>query len=157
MTPNYWLDPVRPADIVRALVLTLAGDASVAIEGDAKALGSLGAATMPGARVGPAEPFRPEYGGGAQMIILPLENEHDAAELHRLLAAGTRVRPEIRAIQIQRHGRVEFVAGDSFHRECVSVGAGVAEELLDGLVLSGAIAGFYSPAEARKHFLGGLA
>ncbi len=88
------------------------------------------------------------------MVVLPLENQQQAEALYLLLAPGGQLRTEVTTIQVQQHGEVQFLAGDSFHRECVSVGPAIGRELLSSLVRNGAIRAFYTPAEARLR-LGG--
>jgi hypothetical protein len=48
----------------------------------------------------------------------------------------------IGAIQIQRNEEVQFVAGDNFHRECVSVGQAISDDFLHDLVTRGIIGSY---------------
>lgn len=43
------------------------------------------------------------------------------------------------ALQIQRRGKVEFMAADGFHDDCISVGSGVPVALLEQLKERGII------------------
>jgi len=47
-------------------------------------------------------------------------------------------------------GEVEFMAGDNFHRECVSVGQGVSVNFLQRLLEKGIIRTYETPEEARQ-------
>jgi hypothetical protein len=86
------------------------------------------------------------------MIVLPLTGQEQARTLSQRLTKGERLAPEVDAVQIERRGSVEFLAADSFHRECISVGPGLPDSFWEGLIRQGTIRGFYTPDEARKHF-----
>jgi hypothetical protein len=49
---------------------------------------------------------------------------------------------EISAIQIEKNGKIEFMAGDNFHRECVSVGELVSTEFLEEMISKGILRGY---------------
>ena len=157
MVHAYWLDPVHVGELLRAVLRGLAGSARVAVEGDAAALDALGLSTMSGARLGPTVPFTPQDGrpGGA-MVTLPLDGVQQADMIADILTPGVWAAEEVGAVQIECHGKVEFMAADSFHRECVSVGPSVPVDLLRRLASQGVIRGFYTPSEARMHFQGDL-
>jgi hypothetical protein len=53
-----------------------------------------------------------------------------------------RVVRDVRALQIVRDENIEFMAGDNFHRECVSVGPAVPETVLRDLIEAGIIRGY---------------
>jgi hypothetical protein len=134
------------------MLRALAGNAHIAVEGEAEPLGTLDLLSLPGARKGPSALLERDYGTESLMVILPLETRRQAERLYRVLVPDTQVAEQVGAIQIERNGRVEFLAGDRFHRECVSVGPAVVEKLLRQLARRRVIRGFYTPAEVRKHF-----
>ena len=152
MNQVYWLDPLSPGKLLEAMLRLLAGDARVAVEGDATALALLQLDSIAGAVRGPVEPLMREHGLEAAMVVLPLDNQEHVRLIHGKLAPSDKVVSGIEAIQLGRGGSIQFLAGDGFHRECVSVGPLVPVEFLRGLVESGVIAGFYSRAEALEHF-----
>jgi len=114
----------------------LGGDARIALEGDLSACDFGG---MPGKLDGLVEPFYPEFGGDA--VVLPLTEQVVDRIKEHLFPHGRIVR-DIGAIQIEKGGRIEFVAADNFHRECVSVGRAVPEALLRELVEAGILRGY---------------
>jgi hypothetical protein len=54
MKQAYWLDPIRSGELLRSVLHTFVGAGSVAIEGEAQALGAL--PHSPVREVGPARP-----------------------------------------------------------------------------------------------------
>ena len=60
----------------------------------------------------------------------------------------TQILPEARCVHtiehivIEKSNKVEVVIGDNFHNECISVGAGVPQELLDDLISNGVLRGY---------------
>lgn len=152
MTQSYWLDPRDNSKLLAAVLSLLAGDAHVAVEGDADELLALQLDRLPGALFGPTAPFGREFGPDSTMIVLPLSNENEAALLHHALAPNRQISPAVGALQIERSGRVEFLAGDNFHRECVSVGPAIPALFLQELTQQGVIHGFYARAEALARF-----
>jgi len=152
MNQVYWLDPLNPGDLLEAMLRLLAGHARVAVEGDATSLAALQLHSIDGASYGPVEPFMSENDADSVMVVLRLDDLEQARLIHGKLAPGGKLVPGVAAIQLERGGSVQFLAGDCFHRECVSVGPLVPVEFLRGLVRSAVIAGFYTKAEALQHF-----
>jgi hypothetical protein len=152
MNQAYWLDPIRRGDLLRAVLEALAGDARVAVEGDVQALDESHLLALSGATRGPCPPFKRQHQPDSAVFVIPLENDGQARLIYHVLAPHGIVSTEIEAIQIEKRGEIEFLAADGFHRECVSVGPAVPEALLRDLMEKGVIQGFYTPAEARKHF-----
>lgn len=152
MNQVYWLDPLNPGTLLEAMLRLLAGGARVAVEGDAFSLSPLQLDSIDGASHGPVEPFMRENGPESVMVVLRLDNLEQARLIHDKLAPGGTLVAGVAAIQLERGGSVQLLAGDGFHRECVSVGPLVPAEFLRGLVRSAVIAGFYTKAEALQHF-----
>jgi hypothetical protein len=132
-----WLDPADPQVLVGALARSLAGDAVIVVEGhfewsDFQGARALEVVVPDG--VGRESPESP------QVLAFQLEpNTVDRIVKDLGSARGTFARVE--AVQIQKAGRLEFIAGDAFHRECVSVGPGVSNDLIQELVAIGGIRG----------------
>ena len=124
---------------------TLVGDAHIALEGD---LGDLDFSHISGAIYGATATIHRESPDSETMIVLPLEHETIELILDQVLAEG-RVLKKIAAIQIEKSGDVEFMAGDYFHRECVSVGPAVPEPFLQELVRRGLIRGYMPGRQAQ--------
>lgn len=152
MNQVYWLDPLNPSDLLEGMLRLLAGGARLAVEGDAASLAPLQLDSIDGASHGPVEPFTREHGADSVMVVLRLDNMEQARLIHSKLAPGGALVAGVGAIQLERGGSVQFLAGDGFHRECISVGPLVPVEFLHGLVRSGVIAGFYTKAEALQYF-----
>ena len=143
MNRTFWLDSHDKPGLLMALMKLFAGTSRIALEGNLSA-GEFSA--IPGVVTGRADPFHCEFGVPSQMVILPLTSEC-IREIQRLLFPGGRIVHDVGAIQIEQDGEIQFMAGDNFHRECVSVGAGVPESLLKNLVEHGILRS-YSPAMA---------
>ena len=143
MNRTFWLDPRDKPGLLAALMHLFAGTSRIALEGNVSVEDF---PTIPGVITGPTDPFRAEFGGSSRMVVLPLTSQ-SICEIERLLFAGGRIVHDIGAIQIEQSGQIQFMAGDNFHRECVSVGAEVPEALLKSLVERGILRD-YSPAAA---------
>jgi hypothetical protein len=57
-------------------------------------------------------------------------------------SVAPRVVRDVSALQIIQNDEVQFMAGDNFHRECVSVGPAVPESFLRALLAAGIIRGY---------------
>ena len=104
-----------------------------------------------GAIDGPVEPFKPEQGNGAVMVVVPLESSEDALHILDLLMPAGELVSGVEAIQVERGGSIEFLTGDGFDRECVSVGPSVPVPLLRALVTASVIGGFYTRVQAEEY------
>jgi len=151
MIQVYWLEPIRRRELLSAILGALAGAARVAVEGEPEALQKLSHFVPETAR-DPHPPFDRQYKHDSAMVVMPLESEREAHDVAALLMPAGRLLPGVEAIQVEKRGSVEFMAGDAFHWQCVSVGDGVPVVLLRDLKRKGIIRGFYSPMEARAHF-----
>src|ERR1700690_3543313 len=151
MKKAYILDPRDKLALLTALMRMLAGDAHIALEGDIEAMSEMDFGTIPGVIENVLPPFRREWNGDSKFIVIPLTPQTIAPILKEVLPEG-RIVHKIGAIQIERHGEIQFFAGDNFHRECVSVGQAVPVELLGDLVISGVLRAYYTPEEAKLHF-----
>ncbi len=67
----------------------------------------------------------------------------------RLLPDG-RPAAGIESLQVEINGAVQFLAGDAFHDECISVGPGVPESLLKAWIRAGVISGYYTRDDFKK-------
>jgi hypothetical protein len=131
MIQAFWLDPRDKPALLIILMKALAGDAHIAFEGDLSDLdfSQIADATASLHRESPES---------ETMVVLPLEIDTIKPILDQVLPEG-RIVKKIVAIQIEKSGQVEFMAGDNFHRECVSVGPAVKQSLLQELVARGII------------------
>ena len=134
MLQIFWLNPRDKAALLVAVANELAGSAEIAFEGD---LSSCEFASIPGCRFEESGPFRRQDQGGPEtLVVLPLEPSTVKDILNLVLPHGRFMR-EIQHIAIAKNGELQFLAGDQFHRECVSVGPAVAESFLQQLVTRG--------------------
>jgi len=106
---------------------------------------------LKGALLGPIEPFHREHGQNATMTVIRVTS----LSIDTLLARVTfeeQISPSVGALQIAHAGQVEFLAGDNFHEQCISVGPGLSPRFLTQLVRQGVIKGFYSCSEALRRW-----
>ena len=143
MKRAFWLDPHDKCGLLVAIMKLFAGNSLIAFEGQVSADEF---SSIPGVFTGRSDPFHPEFGVPSKMVIIPLTPEA-ILEIERVLITGGRIIHKVGAVQIEHDGEIQFMAGDNFHRECVSVGAGVPEPLLKNLVHHGVLRS-YSVAEA---------
>lgn len=149
MKRAFWLNPRDKAGLLLAMMKFFAGHSRIALEGGVTADQF---SSIPGVVTGRADPFQSEFGAPSAMLILPLTNE-SIPEIERVLFASGRIVHEVGAIQIENNGEIQFMAGDNFHHECVSVGVGVPETLLKKLLEIGVLHS-YSSATPRRSEMG---
>jgi hypothetical protein len=149
MQQTWWLDCPRPAALLPALLRSCPDGGVIALEGDIAALKLL-VGDVPGATVGRALPFKPEWDtADDKMILLTVTPVTRSMLVERLVRNGA-IPSEIGALQIAFEGAVQFLAGDNFHSECLSVGPGYSTAVLQELKDRGTLAGFYSRDEALQ-------
>ncbi len=84
-------------------------------------------------------------------IVLPLNQETIKPILKQILPNG-RVVHKIEEIQIEKDGQLQFLSGDNFHNDCISVGPLVTVGMLDHLKSKGLIKSYVSNAEAKAKY-----
>ena len=137
---TFWLDARDKPGLLVALLKSLADDACIGFCGGISACDFSAIPTASGRNL-----FDGKYD---DIIVLQL----DAGTVEPILA---QVLPKARCVHaiehiiIEKSGRIEVVIGDNFHNECISVGPGVPQSLLDDLILNGVLRG-YSPHEVIK-------
>jgi hypothetical protein len=148
MIRTFWLDPRDKPGLLVAVMKILAGNAHISFEGD---FIKCDFSDFKSAVYTETEYIKREYDsqGKGPIIVLPLEPDTIKPILKQVLPEG-RIVHEIGAIQIEKNGKVEFVAADNFHRECVSVGSAVPEDFLKQLVQSGVLRGYKSQREVLE-------
>lgn len=137
MAKAYWLDPRDKPALLLRMIDELGEGARIALQGDLSACDFDG---VPGKLDGLVDPFRDEH-GGAHAVVLPVTGQVVDLIKRHLFPEG-RILRDLGAIQIESRGRIEFVAADHFHRECVSAGSAVPETFLQELVDAGILRGF---------------
>jgi hypothetical protein len=136
MEKAYWIDPKDKPGLLVNIMKYLMGDARIAFEGKIK---KYDFSAVPNHIYSETESIKHETGKPPDpIIILPLEEETIKPILGQILPQGSCVH-DISAIQIEKNGKIEFMAGDNFHRECVSVGKIVAEKFLEEMKTKGII------------------
>jgi hypothetical protein len=140
---SAWLDPRDKPALFAEVVRHLAGDAHIAFEGDAAAMAIIDVMSIPGAVVGVTAPFARNWDQGTVLVSMPLDDTTIPLILQRVMPEA-RIVHCVHAISIAKNGRIEFLAADDFHRDCVSVGPAFDPSLLDRFVASGALWGYRS-------------
>jgi hypothetical protein len=117
---------------------TLAGNARIIIEGDFKLSDLDGIESL--AVANPTVDFFRESRGSKTIVVFPLTQE-TILPLSRCLCHERDLREKFVAIQIVKNGEVQFLAGDNFHPECVSVGSDISSAVLTEWTQLGIISG----------------
>jgi hypothetical protein len=152
MKQAFFLDTRDKPGLLIALMHALAGNAHLALEGDRDRMSEMDFDKIPGAKEGIVSPFGSEWDENARFVVLPLESDSIPLILREILPKG-RIVHDVGAIQIEKNGEIQFLAGDNFHRESVSVGPGVPEQLLKSLVASGILRAYYSTQDGGEEIL----
>jgi hypothetical protein len=143
-TITYWLNARDKRGLLVALMNELYGNAEIELSGK---LSSFDFSNIPKANV---DSFLEETEEDS-IIILKLEKETIEAILNQILPKERFIK-EIMFISIQKEGNVEFLAGDNFHNECISVGPAVSKTLLDRLVSQGILRKYTPHSEIVKKY-----
>jgi hypothetical protein len=147
MKQLFWVDPRDNGALLVAVMRELAsGDTTVAFEGDADAIESLSFPGVPDVARNLRPPFSREWGETSSFVILPLTPSTLKPIVSEILSEGKFLH-RVGAIQIQVRGELQFLAGDNFHRECVSTGPLIGRDFLQNLVDRGIVRTFYAAAE----------
>ncbi len=141
MKKAFWLDPRDKPALLMRLMQYFAGSAHIALEGERENMETMDFSRVQGNIEGLIPPFRHEWGANGKAVVLPLKKDTIKLILDEVLPEG-RIVQKVGAIQIEKDGEIVFIAGDNFHRECVSVGNGVPEQLLKEMVASGVLRGY---------------
>jgi len=72
------------------------------------------------------------------IVALPLEDNTCDFILKKIIPQDMYIN-EIDAIQIIKNGKLQFLSGDNFHRECISVDSAIPELFLNQLLNEGII------------------
>ncbi len=136
MQQTFWLDPRDKAALfIRVMNLLVGDNVHIMLEGEISpselpdSLGQmLHAPLVP--RQAPEAPY---------VLDMPL-TEPTVQAITRSVAP--RVVRDVSAIQIVQNLEIQFMVGDNFHRECVSVGPAIPESFLRDLLSAGIIRGY---------------
>ena len=129
MKKKYWLDPLDKPNLLVSIVNYFIGNSKIILEGNLDKFDFSRIPHLPN-----TTNIKPESGIPSHpMIILPLKPETKDVLLDQLIPDDKFLK-EIIAIQIEWDDKIEFMAGDYFHSECLSVGEGVSENFLSELV-----------------------
>lgn len=83
--------------------------------------------------------------------ILNLTTEAIKPILKQILPKG-RVVHKIQEIKIQKNNELQFLSGDNFHNECISVGPLVKKAFIEELKDNGLIRSFQTDVEAKAKY-----
>lgn len=147
MQQTYWLDTRDKPGLLTNLMKYLAGNAHILLQGN---LDNCDFSSIPRVFGNNNLPLHPLINvDDGPFVILRLEPETIRPILARVLPQG-RIVYEIGYILIEKNGRLEFMAGDNFHNECISVGPGISEDMLKELVKRGILRGYTTDEEAKR-------
>jgi hypothetical protein len=153
MKRAFFLDTGDKPGLLVSLMRFFAGSAHIALEGNQDDMSGMNFETIPGFKEGLVGPFDSEWSSDRnRFIVLPLETETIPLIMSEILPEG-RVIHKVGAIQIEKNGEIQFLAGHHFYRECASVGPGAPEQLLKSLVASGILRAYYSTQDGTEEII----
>ena len=134
-----WIEPIDVEGLLRQAMLILAGNAQIRLEGDFNLsdlsdFDNIGAMPMIPDGCGRASP------DSQSVVVLPLEPE-TLSPLFDLFDRRE-LRDKMEAVQILKAGVVQFLAGDCFYPECISVGSVVSSSILKQQAAKGLISAY---------------
>lgn len=149
MEKSFWLKPKDKEKLLIALIKTLTGKAYIMLQGN---LSDCDFSNIPGISFSKRAPFHSMEGlDEGKFVIIPLEPETIDHIFTQILPEEKFIN-QIEHIQIEENGKLEFMAGDNFHDECISVGPNISEHFLKDLVAKGILQRYMSEEEAKKKF-----
>ena len=149
LTKRYWIDPRDKPGLLIAVMRELAGSAEISFEGW---LGELGLESISGAYSQETDALRRQTRKPRlDFLVLPLTKESVDVIWRAISEKDHLTDPNgIIHVQIALDGRLVFIGGDNFHRECVSAWEGFPIELLDRLIENGVIRSYRSVTRAAR-------
>jgi hypothetical protein len=136
MQQTFWLDPRdKVALFIRVMKLLAAENTRIMLEG------RISPSELPSSlsQLRDSPPVPRQAPEAPQVLDMPL-TEATVQPIARSVAP--RVVRDVAAIQIIQNKEIQFMVGDNFHRECVSVGPAVPESFLSDLLSAGIIRGY---------------
>jgi hypothetical protein len=126
---SHWLDVRDKPGFLHRLMVELAGEAHMSLEGDLSRCRFDDAvrATEDEGTILKRNTIAPRQ----DFVVLRLTQETVSPIFRQVMAAG--LKHAIVQVQIERNGTLELGAYDHFHRECVVTGPGVSLALLNEL------------------------
>jgi hypothetical protein len=128
---QIWIRPLDRTLLVKAVLASLEGDSIVVLEGDLRSF-----AFSTDTQVALPPSFQRESPDTPNCIALRLDRG-DAQRVFRTLTGTPGWSGRVEAMQIHHKAARAFVAGDSFHDECVSLWPAAPQGLLERLVSEG--------------------
>jgi hypothetical protein len=126
---RYWIEPRDDAKLLTEVLRYFQGGASILLEGD---LAIFHFGDIPGTSAIVSEIFIPQAPESNERIVLPLDDSTIEEILKRVLPSN-RFKKLINAIQIVRNDQIQFMTGDNFHHECISIHPEISVEFLERL------------------------
>jgi hypothetical protein len=142
---RWWLDTRDKPALLWAFLEHFAPDAVAAFEGN---LATLELESLPGAATQETRVLRRQCRvPRLDFVTVPVTPEAIGLLKQRLAAPGVfREGGPLEHAQIEHAGALVFLAGDHFHRECVSAFVPTPEHLLQRLVAAGVIRAYQAAA-----------
>ena len=144
---RWWIDTKDKPGLLWAFLDHFVDGATAAFEGD---LADLGLKELPGAANAETDALHRQTRSPMQdFVTVPITPQTIRALKERLAAPGLfRDGGPLLHIQIEHAQQLVFLAGDNFHRECVSAFPPVPEQLLERLRIVGIIRSYTADAAA---------
>lgn len=135
INPNRkWLIPKDNVRLISSIVKHLCGEAFIYFEGNISS-SEFGDINFNKKVIPLVKRESPE---SKYIVALPLE-EHTCDIILKKIIPQDLFINEVDAIQIVKNGKLQFLSGDNFHRECISVDSTISESFLNQLMDEGII------------------
>lgn len=148
MKQAYWIQPKDKAKLLAAMMEELADGSQILFEGDFTGCDFTKVEKKITSISGELQPVNEDE---FSVKVFELDSESVKRILEQILPEK-RFEKKIRHIQIQKNGELQFLVGDNFHEECISVGPLITVEFLDNLKSKGVIEGYQTDAEAKAKY-----
>ena len=137
---SHWIDVRDKPGFLHRLMVELAGDARMSLEGDLSECHLHDEHILSREEVGVLR--RNTSSPRLDFVILKLEPDTVSLLYKQIVAAG--VTEAIIHVQIERNGSLQLGAYDNFHRDCVVTGPEVSPDILANMKASGVVRSFDS-------------
>ncbi len=149
MQQKYWINAIDKPGLLVALMRLLADEAQISFEGD---LSECDFSDIEEINYDIGEINCYNNTDQTNLKIFHLTQKSIKPILKQILPKG-RVVHKILQIKIQKNNEIQFLSGDNFHNECISVGPLVPVDFLEELKAKGTIRSFVTDAEAKEKYL----
>ncbi len=149
MQKNYWIQPIEKIIFLKEIIKFLNGNAIISLEGTLSEF-DVSSCTLTEMN-STYELHQVNTPENSDFIVMAMDQNFIKA-FFRFLKNDDILHTKVEFIQIEINGELQFLAGDYFHRECISVGPLVTANFLNKLKDQKIIKTFQTDVKAKAKY-----